>query len=699
VINLGILQAVLRMKDQMSGPLRNASAAVARASTIMAAAAAAAALAVGIALIKATREVLAYADALDNMSTATQIGVEKLQIYIAAAERAGQGAASIRTAIQRMQRSIGEGTAETDRAFANLNLSMSQLKALRPEEQFELILKRLGGIKDPAEKAANAMILFGRSGANLLSLTGDTLPKLEARMRELGIVIDQETIVAVDKLEEDIDLMSRTAQSAWRNLGAGIATSEALSGVVGLLTGELGGLNIAIRDNGAEIRWWVNFVIQSFANVVLKSGNMMSMLDANIQKATAAIRAAGRAPLEVLSGESPIANLAKEFAEIDRIAVNSRKVMEGWVDGLLVGAPEAAVALGEAVVAVAELETVTATLNTTQGLNETQLLAVDTNLKKMISSMSSTKTEALNLGTDLETFGVVVEGVGDLVEVEAAEMEAAFATFGLQTQAQLGATADKAVADFAIIKASGEKTADELKEIWEKAEKAKQTATGATKEFTLTQGAELAAGVAGQLAQLGGKFKVFALAEAVISTALSVARALAGPPPFPFSIPQAIAAGIAGAVQIATISSTGFQRGTPGLDFQDFGRESVVAVHGREAIIPEGGGNELASQIAASLAPQVSSTVRGLIPSGVIPSLAKGGFVPSPTLALVGDTPGGEFVTPARALGGGQPVVNVTNVFSGVVFADEFQFGEEVTRKVKEALIEGTRGINGAVRK
>lgn len=208
-----------------------------------------------------------------------------------------------------------------------------------------------------------------------------------------------------------------------------------------------------------------------------------------------------------------------------------------------------------------------------------------------------------NTGVNAEAFGVATTGVGDLVVAKTAAMTAAFASFGLQTQSQLDATAAQAVKDFAIIEASGQKTAKELKKIWADYEDSRVTNTATTTEFTLSSGAELAAGAAGQLAQLGGKYKAFALAQAIIATALSVARALAGPPPFPFSIPQGIAAGIAGAVQIAAIASSGFEQGTPGLDFQNFRQESLVPVHGREAIIPQGGGHELAREIAAALGP------------------------------------------------------------------------------------------------
>lgn len=58
-----------------------------------------------------------------------------------------------------------------------------------------------------------------------------------------------------------------------------------------------------------------------------------------------------------------------------------------------------------------------------------------------------------------------------------------------------------------------------------------------------------------------------------------------------------------------------FRVGTPGLDFQNFGRETPALLHGEEAVIPKGSGNRLAAEIAKGLAairiPRPTSTIIG----------------------------------------------------------------------------------------
>lgn len=54
-------------------------------------------------------------------------------------------------------------------------------------------------------------------------------------------------------------------------------------------------------------------------------------------------------------------------------------------------------------------------------------------------------------------------------------------------------------------------------------------------------------------------------------------------------------------------NGTDFQFGTPGLDFASFGGGTPTTLHGKEAVIPQGGGHELAREIASALGPSRES--------------------------------------------------------------------------------------------
>jgi hypothetical protein len=105
------------------------------------------------------------------------------------------------------------------------------------------------------------------------------------------------------------------------------------------------------------------------------------------------------------------------------------------------------------------------------------------------------------------------------------------------------------------------------------------------------------------LGAFAGKNKAIAIASAIIDTYVSVAKTLATTP-WPanlFLAAGALAAGMANVAKIRSTNVPGYATGTPGLDFMDFGSERQVALHNEEAVIPRGGGHQLAGEIAAAL--------------------------------------------------------------------------------------------------
>lgn len=184
-----------------------------------------------------------------------------------------------------------------------------------------------------------------------------------------------------------------------------------------------------------------------------------------------------------------------------------------------------------------------------------------------------------------------------------ATIELAAAAAGFKTRAEQQLEADNAKRLYEEMLASGKFTYEQLE-----AAKKKATDAAAALDKTETLGAmakfELIAGAAsGMLRSLFGKSKAAAIAAALIDTAAAVAKTLAQYP-FPFSLVPAAAAAAAGYAQVQTIRKTnpeGFAKGTPGLDFMDFGAESFQPLHNQEAVIPRGGGHVLAGEIADAM--------------------------------------------------------------------------------------------------
>jgi hypothetical protein len=149
-------------------------------------AAAAAGAAVGAAVLGAAVKTAAYADQVEKASQRTGIAVESLQALQYAAERADVSAGDLEGALR----------------FA----------AKRGVKDLEGELRRAAGqferMPDGAEKSALAMKLFGKNGAALIPMLNKGTAGLDEMMqkaRDMGLVLDEETIVAGAELKDAIE--------------------------------------------------------------------------------------------------------------------------------------------------------------------------------------------------------------------------------------------------------------------------------------------------------------------------------------------------------------------------------------------------------------------------------------------------------------------------------------------------------------
>lgn len=178
-------------------------------------------------------------DQLDKMSQRTGVSVEALSELGHAATLSGASLEDVETGIRHMQRSIANaigGSKEAAEALASLGLTAEQLQTLSPDQQFEVIGQRLTAIQDPAQRAAAAMEVFGRSGTNLLPMMGD-LAALRAEARRLGLVMSTEDAKAAATLNDAMDRMWATIRRLVVTIGSALAPlltewSEKLSGLI-----------------------------------------------------------------------------------------------------------------------------------------------------------------------------------------------------------------------------------------------------------------------------------------------------------------------------------------------------------------------------------------------------------------------------------------------------------------------------------
>lgn len=110
-------------------------------------------------------------DQSNKLSRALGISFEELRQLQLAADLAGANSEQLANAFTRAQVTItkaARGGVEATRALRSLGLSVAELAGLSASQQFERIATAVATIQDPAQRAAAAVAIFGRSGAQLL---------------------------------------------------------------------------------------------------------------------------------------------------------------------------------------------------------------------------------------------------------------------------------------------------------------------------------------------------------------------------------------------------------------------------------------------------------------------------------------------------------------------------------------------------
>ena len=263
---------------------------------------------------------------------------------------------------------------------------------------------------------------------------------------------------------------------------------------------------------------------------------------------------------------------------------------------------EAAIAAGDEVAAKErDVQNEIALLTTTGTANK--LLQIQIAQDKEITSLATLKlANEQRYAEDVAAVNEKYRIMAEAAQGHYQTVELAAAAAGFKTREEMQQEADNARRLYDEMLSSGKYTYSEL-------EKAKTKATEAEKALdeTKTSNAKknfglIAEAASSMLRSLFGKSKAAAIAAALIDAAAAIVKGFAQGGIMGWV--NAAVIGAATAAQINQIRNTqpeGFAKGTPNLDFADFGAVSFQPLHNQEAVIPRGGGHLLAGEIAASL--------------------------------------------------------------------------------------------------
>ena len=186
-------------------------------------------LGIGAAIFALTRSVSGAIKAGDDLAKFAEksgLAAEAASELAHAAKMQDIELGSLATGLKKMQVTLSEAGTGTKSATATLKalgLTFEQLKALNPDQQFELIAEQISKLKDPADRTRAAVELFGRAGADLLPLFTDGAAGIR-RAREEAERLGKSFSAADLKTFQDADDAIKTMKAS----ASGLADTLAL---------------------------------------------------------------------------------------------------------------------------------------------------------------------------------------------------------------------------------------------------------------------------------------------------------------------------------------------------------------------------------------------------------------------------------------------------------------------------------------
>jgi hypothetical protein len=164
-----------------------------------------------ISFTQLAREAFELAESLEIASARTGIQIEALQRLQFIAGQSETSVDAITTSINKFQINLATGNDKAAQALDRLGISIGEINALAPDEQFLRIASSVAEIQSPAERAATAVALFGKGGAELLPLLrkgADGVAEISAQFDEFGVTLSSQTISSLDDAGDAVGRMT-----------------------------------------------------------------------------------------------------------------------------------------------------------------------------------------------------------------------------------------------------------------------------------------------------------------------------------------------------------------------------------------------------------------------------------------------------------------------------------------------------------
>ena len=175
----------------------------------------AAVLAAGAAFVAMTKSIMDSADSMAKASRSIGISTESLSALQYAAELSGVSANELNQSLIRLNKSAADGNKAFDAMGISVRDAQGNLKAT--DTLLKEVSDRFSSYADGAAKSALAQEIFGRSGAQMISLLNEGsegLSRMEAEAQRLGIVISGDLAKNSEALNDNLSKIALAAKGA-----------------------------------------------------------------------------------------------------------------------------------------------------------------------------------------------------------------------------------------------------------------------------------------------------------------------------------------------------------------------------------------------------------------------------------------------------------------------------------------------------
>jgi hypothetical protein len=276
-------------------------------------------------------------DAIDSLGElamklgATTAGLSALQY---AAGQSDVEVSTLEGGLKKLTVKLGEaqnGSKTAQAAFKALGLSASALSGMGVDQAFTAIAEKIASISDPTQRAAAAVAIFGKAGADLLPLLIEGkggIEALKAEAEALGLVLND---VDVAKVKEANDAITKV-KLAFVGIGNQIAISVAP--IVTDLADKFTSMGLVGNKSSKMIADGVEWVAKSIAFVADGIQGLTALFQGVAAGILWVLAQLAKQITTTVQGIVGTINTVLEAVDMDPIGVEFTTTMAAFADGL-----------------------------------------------------------------------------------------------------------------------------------------------------------------------------------------------------------------------------------------------------------------------------------------------------------------------------------------------------------------------------